>query len=456
MRVAHVGNVANIAYLNVKFLRRLGGDAHLYYYDFDLCLAQPEWEDAVVEGECDVLDRDWRAKVVIREFQRPDWAHPINMTPRRMGLHVRIPFANRSRQGMRRLLGSWESWVNRVLPTWRQHRTVTKALQRREVDIHLSPLDTVRHFDIYRFREIVQGYDLVQAYGLEPIACLADFPRRPFVAYEFGTMREIPFENSVRGRLLAAAYRQAERVVITNPDVLPAAERLGVDNWVFIPHPVDESRYAPGPSAARAELEAKYGRDVRVVFAPARHDWAVKGNDRMIRAVAEVMRQERLPVVLVLTRWGEDMEKSCALICEEGIEGRVVWKPLLPKRSMLEQYLAADVVLDQFVLGTFGLVTAEAMACAKPVVLHLDPEIHEGLFPEIPPVVSAREEEDIALCLRDLLREPLRREAIGQEARQWVCRHHGWRTVAHKHLELYKAIMGRPVLSKVGGRGIVF
>jgi hypothetical protein len=49
MKVVHVGNVANIAYLNTKFLRRLGMEADLYYYDFDLCLAQPEWEDAQIE-----------------------------------------------------------------------------------------------------------------------------------------------------------------------------------------------------------------------------------------------------------------------------------------------------------------------------------------------------------------------------------------------------------------------
>lgn len=443
MRVAHVGNVANIAYLNVKFLRRVGVDAHVYYYDFDLCLAQPEWEDASVEGGCHVLDRGWREKVSIKDFHSPPWAHAINMNPRRGLFQLRIPWADRSRGGLRGFLGTWEHRVNRALPVWRQHRVVTRALRRRGIDVRLSPLDTVRHFDIYRFREIAQGYDLVQAYGTEPIACLADFPRRPFVAYEFGTMREIPFENSVRGKLLAAAYQQAAQVVITNPDVLAVVKRLGLDNWRFIPHPVDEERYSPGPSCFRVELERVYGSEVKVVFAPARHDWALKGNDQMIRGVARVIREERRPVVLVLTTWGADVERSRVLIRSEGIEDRVIWKPLLPKTGMLDHYRGADVVLDQFVLGTFGLVTAEAMACGKPVVVYLVQEIHKVFFPECPPVASAHNAGEIYEQVKALVREPARRVEMGAKAREWVCRHHGWETVARKHVALYREVLKR-------------
>jgi len=205
MRVAHVGNVANIAYLNVKFLRRLGVDAHLYYYDHDLCLAQPEWEEAIIEGECDVLDREWRAKVRIRDFSRPEWAHAIDMAVRRGRLRISLPMADRRRGGLRGALGRLEDLANRALPVWQQHRIVSRALRRRGVHLRLSPLQTTIHFDIYRFAEIARRADLVQAYGTEPIACLADFPPRPFIAYEFGTMRDIPFEGTIRGKLLSAA-----------------------------------------------------------------------------------------------------------------------------------------------------------------------------------------------------------------------------------------------------------
>jgi len=441
MRVAHIGNVANIAYLNVKFLRRLDIDAHLYYYDFDLCLAQPEWEEATMKGECEVLDQDWRNKMAIQTYHKQDWTHSISMVPNRRILQVRIPMADCSHPGLRGILGKWENRANRLLSIGKQYGVVTRALRKRGVDINLSPFDIMRYFDINRFREIAQSCDIVQAYGIEPIACLADFPRRPFIAYEFGTMRDIPFEDSVRGKLLTAAYQQAERVVITNPDVIAAANRLGVNNWVFIPHPVDEGKYTPGSSTIRRTLELKYGSDIKVIFAPARHDWSVKGNDRMIRGVARVMREERVPIVLVLTKWGEDVEKSRELILSEGIEDKVIWSPLLSKLKMIDYYRGSDVVMDQFVLGTFGLTTAEAMACGKPVVVYFKPALHEPCFPVMPPVVAALTEQEIGEQTSALVNNLAWRLAQGEKSRQWVCQHHGWEIVARKHIQLYREIL---------------
>jgi len=121
---------------------------------------------------------------------------------------------------------------------------------------------------------------------------------------------------------------------------------------------------------------------------------------------------------------------------------------------MLDHYRAADVVLDQFVIGTFGLAAGEAMACAKPVMVKFDPRFHAGLFPEMPPVVPACDEEEIAFELRRLVLDPELREAIGTRAREWVCQHHGWRTVADRQIQLYEEILGRRTSEEHGGQAL--
>lgn len=451
MRVVHVGNIANIAYLNVKFLRRLGCEADLYYYDFDLCLAQPEWEDADINGEFELMDVNWRQKVTINDYQRPGWAHVINMNPRRGKFQIKIPFASLDGSRLTRFLGKWQHRINRVIPAWQQYHIVRHSFKCRKINLPISLWESVRYFDIYRFREIVDGYDLVQVYGLEPINCLVDFPRKPYIAYEFGTMREIPFEGSLRGKLLAVAYQQAERVIITNPDVRLAAEKLGLNNYVFIPHPIDEEKFCPGSSRVREELEAQYGREVVILFAPARHDWREKGNDKMIRAVARLMREEPRLMVLILTTWGQEVERSKELIRQEGIEGKVLWRPLLPKVQMVDYYRAADIVLDQFNIGTFGLTTAEAMACEKPVIVHFDPNMHNGCFAQIPPVVKAQTEEEIFERLRELVQDSKKRERVGEQSRTWIVQHHGWRRVAEEHIHLYCEVLGEEVQAVQGG-----
>lgn len=437
MKVAHVGNIANIAYLNTKFLRRLGIEADLYYYDFDICLAQPEWEDANIEGEVDFMDQGWRKKVIIRDYQQPDWAHAISMGTRQWG--IKIPFANPQGGRFPAFLAKWQRRMNRLFPAWQQYRVVRNRLCHLNIDITLK--QSVFYFDIYRFHEIVKSYDLIQAYGLEPINCLVE--QKPYIAYEFGTMRDIPFENSMRGRLLAVAYQQANQVIITNPDVLPMAKRLGLKNYVFIPHPVDEEKFCPGESQIRQQLEQEFGNDLVVLFAPARHDWAVKGTDKMIWAVGHLIKELKdTRIVLILTTWGQEIEKSKALIATEDIAHRVVWLPLLPKRKMVEYYRAADIVLDQFNIGTFGLATAEAMACGKPVVTHFDPKTHEWCFVEMPPVLRAYTKEDIFERLRELVKDPQEKQRIGQHSRDWIVRYHNWRRVAQEHIKVYRAIGG--------------
>ena len=44
LRVLHVGNIGNNAYLNARFLRGAGVECHVLSYDYYDPLATPEWE----------------------------------------------------------------------------------------------------------------------------------------------------------------------------------------------------------------------------------------------------------------------------------------------------------------------------------------------------------------------------------------------------------------------------
>ncbi len=101
------------------------------------------------------------------------------------------------------------------------------------------------------YRPMAREFDLVQLYGLEAVKGVFLPPETPFVAFEHSTMRTLPFEDSVQGRLLNLAYRTADACVITNPDVVGSARRLGLQDYRFIPHPLDETKYTPGEPGSR-------------------------------------------------------------------------------------------------------------------------------------------------------------------------------------------------------------
>jgi glycosyltransferase involved in cell wall biosynthesis len=251
-------------------------------------------------------------------------------------------------------------------------------------------------------------------------------------------MREYPFQDFWRGRLLALGYRLSDQVIITNPDVVGQARLLGLEerSYSFVPHPLDETRYCPGPSELRAEVE-RDGFDF-LLLCPSRHDWHVKGLDRLLRAFADFVHSQRPKALLLLFDWGQEVDRSRRLVQELGVEGNVRWSPPMPKVRLIDAYRAADVVCDQFLIGTFGAVAPEAMACGTPVVMAFDPDLHAWCFPELPPVVDARTPEEISSALRRLAEDDGERVRLGQLGREWVERHHGWRLVVDRHLEIYE------------------
>jgi len=327
---------------------------------------------------------------------------------------------------------------------------VNGSLGRRDVAIGLL---NAAYFErrTERFADLEKRYDLFQAYATHPIYPLLLGGGRPYVAFEHGTMRELPFEDSWRGRLLALAYREAAKVIITNPDVVAQAQLLGLDNYVFIPHPLDEEKYRDGPSELRRALE---GEAVDfVVLCPSRHDWHIKGNDRLLHAFAQFVRAKHPNALLILFEWGAEVQRSRELVGELAIEANVRWLRPLPKLRLIDAYRAADVVCDQFLLGTFGAVAPEAMACGRPVVMAFDAGLHRWCFPELPPVVDARSAGEICAVLKRLAGDAEERQRLGGRGREWVERHHSWRLVVDRQVAIYEEILAMETGRKSAGKG---
>jgi glycosyltransferase involved in cell wall biosynthesis len=424
-----MGNTANNGYLNAKLLRRAGIEADVLVDEWHI-LSQPEWEDAPLEGSFEPYEPLFDRALEVG-WRRPDWVLSFpDWDPE---------FRRQSWLGERaRIVGSLPSLL-------REHRRLAR--------LDGGGADPLRLMDIVRasvwvtrleqsfgpLTQLFARYDLVQAYSIDPILALVTESSLPYIAFEHGTMREIPFEDSWLGRLLSLAYRRAASVVITNADVVGQARRLGIENYVFIPHPVDETKYTPGPSPLRAELEAD-GADF-VLLSPSRHDWEIKGSDRLLRGFAEFVRHGRPNAVLLLNEWGLELDRSKALIRQLDVERNVRWLAPLPKLRLIDAYRAADVVLDQFLIGSFGAVAPEAMSCGRPVVMAFDAASHSWCFPVLPPVIDARTPGEIHAALARLAGNRAERDRIGRAGRAWIEEHHSSRVVVERQLDIYENVL---------------
>ena len=187
------------------------------------------------------------------------------------------------------------------------------------------------------------------------------------------------------------ALAHADRVLYLNPDLgrwAPGAE--------FFPYAnVDPRAVEPAPWTDREELV--------VVHAPT--DRSIKGTRHVVDAV-ERLRAEGAPVRLDL------------------IEG-------LTHDQVRARTAAADVVVDQLMIGWYGGFAVEAMALGRPLVCFIREE--ENPFGAALPIVRASP-STLVERLRELLRDPARRREAGQAGRRFVEREHDPRTLARRAL----------------------
>jgi len=466
MRVLHLGNIAGNGYQNAKFQRRKGIEAFVLSYNYRYCIGQPEWEDGDFDGPIDNPDDpDW-ACANLRPFERPPWFDDQTRLDISFQLDEAIfHLVRRQPSWLRRKLyglldlvsGGWHPRARESLATRfdRLYRTVDWVCMdpavRRVVDACLAmqaeryrtATEALRPSDVMTFlresrdfRRLLTGYDVIQAYSTDVIHAMLAMGSRPFTAFDHGNMRDIPWEGTPRGRMLALAYHAAGWCFLTNPDTISTARRIGLERLSFLPHPVDDELFQPGPSALRDRIRSERNCE-SIFFAPARHHWGLKGNDLMIRAFSRAGRR----AVLLFCDWGEDVARSKALVESLGLQERVVWLPPLGKRKLREYYNASDLVLDQFKLGVFGSTVPEVMACARPVALFFNRSEHEWCFEEMPPVVNAGTEDELVEAMRGIGSDPRLQESIGTSSLGWFKKWHNWERVADQQIAKYQEVL---------------
>ena len=407
MRLAVFENLANSAYVLTKVLRRHGQPADLLLDPFDrYVMSDPRWEDLDTELPTDGLD-----SAALPDCELPEW---VRSRPAPVG---------RVRRGV--------------------HALAAAPAMRRELRLAMrvaGPRGALAVLDRAWVVRTLASYDCVIAYGMGP--AWAAFARVPCVAATWGgDITMLPFydtgdwegheavplpepraERFAEAKLQRLGYDRAGRILINDPRFLPFAERLGhagksVRFGLFI----DTERYAPGPEVELRRSLLGGADDGLIVFMPSRHDWYWKGTDRLLHGFAEAA-EGREGAVLVCAGWGADLDRSKQLIAELGIADRVRMLPYVMSKGRLRRYYrAADVVADQFAVGSYGGASLEAMSCARPLLISLD----GGRFDSPPPVVNVFEPQEIARALQELFADPEARAHAGDRAREWVVANHG-------------------------------
>ena len=516
LRVLHIGNIANNAYLNATFLRRAGIDCHVLCYDYYDPMATPEWENAEggrpkwfvqgPQGLCvqylhALLDGRHISRIALwvrlglaRTLLTDEVAHHKGTRFVQRMNTVRLEVQRSIYLGVLRLLSAATYRVNYVRAwTWSLSRWAVRRAARAvgfdwpepvppgdlqapasdpvipDVPASSLPTDDHRRYDFRRYEAmqlfaerfptrpdrlapadfailsnlpfwgaLLDRYDVVQCYATAPIMALLT-ATRPYVAFEHGTLRDFTLGDSALHRLNALAYREADHVFITNGDCLAYAERLGIERYSPMIHPIDVDRHeAPCPEEVAA-IRQRIGADV-ILFCPIRHDWAVKGTDVHLRALPEIVAGTSGSVRLVLCEWGAELPASRALIEELGMADHVVWLPPQDRQGLITNMKAAAAVLDQMALPHFGATAPQAIAAGTPVVMSYEPARTEWIVDEPAPILAAFDPAGVARAVATAL-DPAWRADFEERAHAWSQGQHHPRRLVLEHCRVYRRLI---------------
>ena len=505
-RVLHIGNIANNAYNNAKILNEAGLENHVICYDYYHIMGCPEWEDADFDNFFgDQFKPEWY-KLNLNNYARPEWfiQAPLSLCLRFLNSQiVRGHFApellaacltsasvvppsygakemsfllglevciRNSARKLKSVAGSiYRKAVDcfgQVTPARHRWRWFISPVDRSRVSnicdsyehefgpkrfgfgkskmSDIRPSDCVAYISLYKkWKKLAfQHFDFIIAYSTDPIWPLLCGIN--YFAFEHGTIREIPYQQTPQGRLTALAYRKARHVFVTNFDCRASAEFLAPGRYTMINHPFDEDhgQRVKGWEKSRRTLQQELDSDL-LLFHPTRQDWvegtgyADKANDLFLKAFCELRRQG-IKIGLVCCEWGSNVESSKQLIAREKCLEYVKWVQPLPVVAFERTCLACDIVVDQFKLGSFGGVLFKAMAVGRPILTFLDEEQVLQQYAECPPVLNCRTQKEISDAVRRVFRQREELTRLGELSREWIKKHHGKAATVNAQVDQFR------------------
>jgi len=233
--------------------------------------------------------------------------------------------------------------------------------------------------------------------------------------------------------------KEADHIWVTNLDVktLERVDQLAPGRWTALPHPYHLDSMAPYPERKGERTFLKGSLDAEfLIFSGSSFSFGGdqnKGTLSLLEAFRDLVHDAKVPVGLVVTRWGQDVDAANALFSKYKLQRRVMVLPPMSRVRLQQTMAACDLVSDQFYLDAFGGLAIRALEQGMPVLTRGLSEMARGVIGELPPFVSAHDNDTIKSQVASQVRLY---EQIGREkylglhrisSRGWFLRrhHHG-------------------------------
>jgi glycosyltransferase involved in cell wall biosynthesis len=182
--------------------------------------------------------------------------------------------------------------------------------------------------------------------------------------------------------------------------------------------------------------------DEKMLLFLGRLTW-VKGVRNLVQAMPMVL-EEYPNTKLVILGKGEQQNDVIETANRLGISDKIVCKfEFVPEKERILHYAAADTCIFPSTYEPFGIVSLEAMAMAKPIIVGAQGVVgfREQVVPSGPDQngvhVNGGNSADIAWGIKEVLCDSDRAVKWGENGRKRVLQYFTWRKAAEQTLQIY-------------------
>jgi glycogen(starch) synthase len=213
---------------------------------------------------------------------------------------------------------------------------------------------------------------------------------------------------------------------------------------------VDPERYDPRkcPQGDIQKIREKYGipKDWNMILFVGRLTW-VKSVRNLLQAMPSVLKEYPNTKLVILGK-GEEQTDIVETASRLGIKDKVIYRfNFVPETERILHYAASDVCVFPSVYEPFGIVSLEAMAMEKPVVVGARGVV--GFREQVISIgtdqngvhVNGEDPSDIAWGIKEVLRNPEKARNWGENGRKRVQEYFTWRIVADETLKIYESLL---------------
>jgi glycosyltransferase involved in cell wall biosynthesis len=307
-------------------------------------------------------------------------------------------------------------------------------------------------------KRTISEFDVIHIHGLYrfPPTYAAYQARRqgiPYVIRPHGALDPYLHARSTTGKLrLKRLYerwfdlpnlRAADAIHYTAEEELERASTLGLRAPAFIvPNGLDWARFRELPTRGALRARWDLGDAPMVLFLGRLH--FKKGLDLLIPAFDALRRS--LPDARLVVAGPENDDFGIRVrdwVRERGLQASVHFVGPLEGADVVQAYVDADVFALPSYTENFGMTVAEAMASALPVVISDQVNIHKDISDAGAGLVTRCDAKEVARALEALLRDGVRRRAMGEAGRRLVQERYSWPAIVEMLTAEYQKVIDR-------------